>query len=86
MAVVLQLDLLVLHLFQLLALALRLTGEKVGRPTMLNYTESYQDWCLRLMLWHTLRTHLNEQVLARRQALFPGLDGVVGDGLEFGLV
>lgn len=56
-AVVLQLDLLVLHLLQLLALALalRLTGEEVGRPTMLNYAESYQDWCLRLKLWHALR-------------------------------
>ena len=56
-AVVLQLDLLVLHLLQLLALALalRLTGEEVGRPTMLNYADSYQDWCLRLKLWHALR-------------------------------
>ena len=57
LAVVLQLDLLVLHLLQLLALALalRLTGEEVGRPTMLNYADSYQDWCLRLKLWHALR-------------------------------
>ena len=56
-AVVLQLDLLVLHLLQLLALALalRLTGEEVGRPTMLNYADSYQDWFLRLKLWHALR-------------------------------
>ena len=56
-AVVLHLDLLVLHLLQLLALALalRLTGEEVGRPTMLNYADSYQDWCLRLKLWHALR-------------------------------
>ena len=56
-AVVLQLDLLVLHLLQLLALALalRLTGEEVGRPTMLNYADSYQDLCLRLKLWHALR-------------------------------
>ena len=55
--VVLQLDLLVLHLLLLLALALalRLTGEEVGRPTMLNYADSYQDWCLRLKLWHALR-------------------------------
>ncbi len=56
-AVVLQLDLLVLHILQLLALALalRLTGEEVGRPTMFKNLDNYQDWCLRLKFWHALR-------------------------------